>query len=202
VGSDAQTQSSNKTPTLGPVPKSRYCVFALIAIGGLIVDLATKTWAFRSLGMPGINAPYWLWDGVAGFQTSLNEGALFGLGQGWTFFFAGLSVVAGGAIVYWLFIARAATDLWLTVALAAIMAGVLGNLYDRVGMPGLTWHFGERVGEPVYAVRDFIKVMIGDWPWPNFNIADSLLVGGAGVLLWRGVIMPQDAPNSSDEKSA
>jgi len=36
----------------------------------------------------------------------------------------------------------------------------------------------------VHAVRDWILVMIGNWPWPNFNIADSLLVCGAGLLLW------------------
>lgn len=161
--------------------------------------MATKSWAFDSLGMPG-GRTYWLWDNVAGFQTGLNEGALFGVGQGWTFFFAALSIVAGLAIVYWLFVARAAVDLWLTVALAAIMSGVLGNFYDRVGMPGLKWHVGDRTGEPVYAVRDFILVMFGDWPWPTFNIADSLLVCGAGVLLWRGVVAPIDEQGDGDKK--
>ena len=36
---------------------------------------------------------------------------------------------------------------------------------------------------PVHAVRDFIQVMIGRWPWPTFNLADSLLVCGAGLLV-------------------
>ncbi len=182
--------ASNAVPSAKPIAVSRYVLFGLIAFGGLAADLATKSWAFRSLGMPGVEPPYWLWDGVAGFQTSLNEGALFGMGQGWTLFFAGLSVVAGLAIVYWLFVAGAARDLCLTIALACVMSGVLGNLYDRIGMPGLSWKFGDRAGEPVYAVRDFILVMIGDWPWPTFNIADSLLVCGAGLLLWRGFVAP------------
>ena len=39
-------------------------------------------------------------------------------------------------------------------------------------------------GDPVYAVRDWIHVMIGTWPWPTFNIADSLLVCGAILLVW------------------
>jgi signal peptidase II len=151
--------------------------------------------------MPG-GRTFWLWEGVAGFQTSLNEGALFGMGQGWTFFFAGLSVVAGLAILAWLFVAGAASDLWLTMALAAIMSGVLGNLYDRLGLPGLTWHFGDRAGEPVYAVRDFILVMFGDWPWPTFNIADSMLVCGAGLLLWRGIVAPNPANSGSAVQSA
>ena len=38
---------------------------------------------FARLGMPGPDSrTWWLWDGVFGFQTSLNEGALFGMGQG------------------------------------------------------------------------------------------------------------------------
>ena len=50
-----------------------------------------------------------------------------------------------------------------------------------------------RAGETVYAVRDWILVQWNDrWRWPNFNIADALLVVGAGVLLagtfiWRAL---------------
>ena len=47
------------------------------------------------------------------------------------------------------------------------------------------------MGEPVYAVRDWILVMIGSWPWPNFNIADSLLVLGVGILLIHGLFFDE-----------
>ncbi|NLX97751.1 MAG: signal peptidase II [Rhodopirellula sp.] len=146
----------------------------------------TKHLVFRQLGMPP--APtWWLWNGVAGIQTSLNEGALFGFGEGMVPVFATLSVVAALAIVWWLFVAGAARDLILCIALGLITAGIFGNLYDRLGLPGLRWnlaHGQHRLGEPVYAVRDWILVMIGDWPWPNFNIADSMLLCGAALLLW------------------
>ena len=169
------------------VPPSRYAVFFSIAIVGCLGDLATKWWMFRRLGMPGQNPTWWVWDDVFGFQTSLNEGALFGMGQGWVVLFAGLSIVAAVGIFLWLFRAGAARDLLLTVALGLITAGILGNLYDRLGIPGLRWNFANelhQVGDPVYAVRDWILVMIIKWPWPTFNIADSMLVCGAVLMVW------------------
>jgi signal peptidase II len=169
------------------VPANRYLVFVLLAGGGLALDLATKRWMFDpdSLGMPG-GGTKWIWPNVFGFQTSLNEGALFGMGQGMVWLFALLSIGAAAAICWWLFVAGAARQWLLTVALSGIMAGILGNLYDRTGMPGLIWKNGNalhKMGDRVFAVRDWILVMFGDWPWPNFNIADSLLVCGAATLL-------------------
>jgi len=185
------------------VPANRYAVFFSMAVVGCLVDLATKWWMFRRLGMPGQKPTWWLWDDVFGFQTSLNEGALFGMGQGWVVLFAGLSIVAAVGIVIWLFLAGAARDLLLTITLALIIAGICGNLYDRLGLPGLRWNYANQlhqVGEPVHAVRDWILAMtylpdrrlpfpssLLRWrwqAWPTFNIADSLLVCGAGLLIW------------------
>ena len=96
--------------------------FAIVAIGCL-TDLATKSWIFARLGMPGTRPQWVIWRGVFSLTTSLNEGALFGLGQGWTLGFAALSVVAAVAIVLWLFWARAAHDWALTIALAPDYGG-------------------------------------------------------------------------------
>ncbi len=168
------------------VPISRYLVFFFLVVCGCVVDLATKSWMFSWLGMPGPNARvFWIWPDYVGFQTSLNEGALFGIGQGQVLLFGALSGVAALAILYWLFFAGAAVDWLLTCALGCVTAGIFGNLYDRLGCHDLTWQFPPRVGEPVYAVRDWILFQANPaWRWPNFNIADSLLVCGAGVLLW------------------
>ncbi len=170
------------------VPVSRWLIFFSIAVGGCALDLATKRWALDSLGMPGGSSGIrWLWPGVFGFQTSLNEGALFGLGRGMVWVFAALSMAAAVAIMYWLFCVGAARDLLLTIVLGCVTAGILGNLYDRLGLPGLHWNQASllhHAGEPVHAVRDWILVMIGPWPWPNFNIADSLLVCGAALWIW------------------
>ena len=84
-----------------------------------------------------------------------------------------MSIAAALAIPIWLFWFRAAHDAWLTFSLGCVMAGVLGNLYDRLGLNH----------ENVHAVRDWILWQANDrWRWPNFNIADSFLVVGACLL--------------------
>lgn len=169
-----------------PVPLRHYLLFAAIVVAGCAADLATKSFAFSKLSWGEI---YWIWPQHAGFQLSLNEGALFGMGQGKVWWFASLSVAAAVAIPVWLFVYRAANDLWMTIALGGIMGGIFGNLYDRLGMHGLLWQWPpERAGESAYAVRDWILWQYSDhWRWPNFNIADSLLVVGAVVIFLRAM---------------
>ena len=163
------------------------CLFVVIALIGLAADLLTKHWVFQTLGMPGeykfnhepeLRAVYWVWHGIAGFQTSLNTGGLFGLGQGQASILAGLSLVfLAGVLLYVLLWAW--RSLFLSAVLGMIAAGIGGNLYDRLGWHGLT----DPAGETIYAVRDWILCMIGTFPWPNFNIADSLLVCSVILLL-------------------
>ncbi len=89
--------------------------------------------------------------------------------------FSVLSVVAAVGILYWLFWAGAARDPLLTTALGCVMAGVLGNLYDR-----LRWDRG---------VVDFIgPIDLGVMLWPIFNVADMAISCGAVLLaisFWR-----------------
>lgn len=158
-------------------------IYAMVVAAGLATDLVSKQWVFARLGMPGQGAPT---IGIAGryleWQTSLNEGALFGLGGGLQAVFAGLSLVAACVVVWWLFWAGNARDLPLTVALGGVTAGILGNLFDRLGLHGLRWPDGGRV----HAVRDWVHFQIpGVLDWPNFNFADSFLFCGACLLVWR-----------------
>ena len=74
---------------------------------------------------------------------------------------------------------------WLTVALGGIMGGVLGNLYDRLGW----WHDANISEQFQYGVRDWILFRFRSYTWPNFNIADSLLVVGAIMLLWHALML-------------
>lgn len=169
----------------GRLPVSRFALFFALMFIGLAADLWTKSyvfqWLYDPIG-PGHQVPYWLIDGVFGFQCSFNPGALFGIGKGYSGVFAGFSFVALAGILVWLFVFKAALDRWLTFALGLISGGILGNLYDRLG-------FGWQAGYPeatIGNVRDWILFRLEGVPffdpWPNFNIADSLLVSGAIML--------------------
>lgn len=168
------------------VPTSRWLTFVLIAVLGCALDLGTKSWVFAWLGPPGGDT-YWLLPEYFGLQTSLNQGALFGIGQGKVFIFASLSITAALGIPIWLFWFRAALDGWLNTAMSFIMAGILGNLYDRLGF----WWTEELARYPRYAVRDWILWQFQEWTWPNFNLADSFLVTGAIMILIQAILPPK-----------
>ncbi|HMF14826.1 MAG TPA: signal peptidase II, partial [Gemmataceae bacterium] len=96
--------------------------------------------------------------------------------------FAAISVVAAAAIVFWATRPSAARDWSLSAALGLILAGTLGNLYDRVVFRG---------------VRDFLHLhYYRDFDWPVFNVADSCLVVGAVLLLTQALFSrtPADKP--------
>ena len=176
------TSTSKRSP--------RIVLFLVLSAICFSADLATKNWIFDTLGLPGERGVWWQIPNVFGFQTSLNRGALFGIGQGQIPLFVALSAVALFGIAWWIF-SDASRSRYLAVALGLITGGILGNLWDRVGLHGMKWtQFDvdawscrpDDVGQPVYAVRDWILVMIGDYPWPNFNIADACLVCGAILI--------------------
>jgi signal peptidase II len=188
-----------------PTRKSGYVLFAVMAVLGLTLDLWSKHWIFARQGMPSPDQqPIWIVRGILGLETSLNEGALFGLGAGWGVLFIVLSFAAMLGIVYWVFRGGAANDRLLSFALGGILAGILGNLYDRLGLPGLTWtatlkdRTPELIGTRVYAVRDFIHFQYGSFDWPIFNIADSLLVCGVGLLIFHAYVLDPKAKKPAE----
>ena len=170
---------------------------------GLVLDLWTKSHMFHNYFNPEIvNRPQkinWLMEGVLGIQTSTNPGALFGLGKGLSWLFASLSVVALAAIILWLFVWKAARDRWLTIALGLISGGILGNLYDRLGLGYLPeYHESIRTN-----VRDWVYFRLENVPffdpWPNFNIADSLLVTGAIMLFLQAVFYTDECQDDEQD---
>lgn len=157
----------------------RWLTFFAVAALGTATDLLTKQWVFDWRGLPGQMPPYWLIDSYVGIETAVNPGALFGMGAGWGRLFAALSVFAAVAIVVWLYRYRAIESWWLVFALAGVTGGIFGNLYDRLGW----WNPPSSVPEWRSGVRDWILFQYNPtYVWPNFNIADSLLVCGAIML--------------------
>ena len=182
------------------MPANRYVLFFVLLALGLSADLISKTMIFDRFfdSSGGYQEPYWLVDSIVGIQCSTNPGALFGMGKGLSWLFASVSVVAIGALLVWLFVFKAAVDFWLTCTLGMISGGILGNFYDRIG---LGWR-PEYPEEIKTNVRDWIYVYLegvpGCAPWPNFNIADSLLVIGA-IMLFIHAIFQKDPKAVSTE---
>lgn len=166
------------------LPFNRYVIFFSLMILGSVTDLVTKSYIFnRYYDVSGAGKdPVWFVGENLGIQCSTNPGALFGMGSGYSWLFATISVFAVTGLLCWLFLFKAAIDRWITVSIGLICGGIIGNFYDRVG---LGWR-PEYLPDVKTHVRDWIHfcaegVPFCD-PWPNFNIADSLLVTGAIML--------------------
>ena len=196
---------------IGGMHLRHWMIFAALATAGCTLDLWTKHWIFTRLGhhqLEGLpsQSPWILVDGVFSFETHLNEGALFGIGQRRITLFVSLSLVAIAGIFVWMIWGGAAQDRLLTVSLGLVLGGILGNLYDRLGFPSLVWASGvpgHEAGEPVYAVRDWLHFQIESigFDWAIFNIADSLLVVGAVLLLAHALWFGQ-APDGVRESAS
>ena len=99
-----------------------------------------------------------------------NKGAAFSFlagAEGWqTLFFAAIAIVA--SIVIGFLIIKSKSKPLFCAALALILGGALGNLYDRL----------------VYGqVVDFLDFHAAGWHWPAFNVADSAITVGAAILI-------------------
>jgi signal peptidase II len=158
--------------TVGRVPVSRWLLFWALALGGAAFDLTTKAAVFRWVGPPG-SPPVSIIGDVLELRTSYNTGALWGLGGRLPYssqFFAILSIGAAVAIGWYLFVHGAAKDWRQTIALGLIMAGAMGNCFDRLA-------YGH--------VRDFVHFHVDriNFNFAIFNFADNMLVAGATILV-------------------
>ncbi len=172
----------------------KWIAYAALAIGGAALDLWSKARIFDWLGLPGTNPPYWLVEGYFSLETAVNPGAVFGLGAGYGGLFATLSVAASVGILIWLRRFGAIHSWWLTITLGMVQGGIVGNLYDRLGL----WNPPADRPEWSSGVRDWIRWSYGEHVWPNFNIADSLLVCGAIMLALHSFFL---APKKDDSEN-
>ena len=121
---------------------------------------------------------------------NVNHGALFGLWRQHKTLanggFALVSLLAAGAIIFWSTQKSTARDCWLCTSLGLILAGTLGNFYDRILFNG---------------VRDFLHWNYR-FDWPVFNVADCCLVVGACLLLLQAFFVPVKQPESSQSEAA
>jgi len=147
--------------------------YLLAAFGIYMVDQVSKAWAVK-----------WLRSGqdvsvIRGFLDLVyteNRGIAFGqLQEGGSlgrWFFVILAVAAAVAVLYYFLRTPRSEDRHLG-ACALLLAGITGNLTDRV-------RFGY--------VIDFISAHAGSYHWPVFNVADASICVGALLLAYDLVV--------------
>jgi signal peptidase II len=138
-----------------------------VSLAVVAADLATKAW------VSGAFAPGEVREVTPFFNMVLmhNTGAAFSFladAGGWQrWFFTAISVAISVAIV--LVLRRPQADRRVAFALALVLGGALGNLWDR-----LTLGF----------VVDFVQLHAAGYYWPAFNVADSAITVGVALLAW------------------
>lgn len=154
----------------------RLALFALT----LIVDQATKVWARHHFSLPSGEPDYFKVMPILGewlqFRLIYNYGAAFGMRPQEllpflhpTVFYSLFSLVAIG-VLFAYYRRLQPQEGWLKAGVLLILSGAAGNLIDRVAM---------------HKVTDFIDVGLPQFQprWPIFNVADSCVCVGVGILL-------------------
>ena len=144
-----------------------------LAVIAIVLDFITKQMAesFLNYAQPIYVLPVFdltlLYNKGAAFSFLANEG-------GWQrWFFTVIAVGVSTVLTVWLMKLKPSEKL-LSIALALVIGGALGNLYDRLA-------YGH--------VIDFIHVHWNHNYFPAFNIADSAISLGAAMLLYESLFM-------------
>jgi len=141
----------------------------LLALAVLALDQWTKWLVER--GLPAHSSREII-PGFLHLSHVRNSGVAFGMMATGGNHVATIVLVALGLIavvfVSWYFVRTPAHETRLLAALALVLGGAIGNLVDRIASG---------------AVTDFVGVYIGSYRWPDFNVADSAICVGIGLLL-------------------
>ena len=142
--------------------------YLVASLGVYLMDQSSKAWAVGHLR----SRDQTVLPGVLDFSYAENPGIAFGqLQEGGAFgrwFFVVLAAAAAIAVLVY-FVRTPRTDDRVLGACALLLAGILGNLTDRV-----------RLG----FVIDFILLHAGQYHWPTFNVADASICIGAVLLAY------------------
>jgi signal peptidase II len=142
--------------------------YLFLVVATLIVDRWTKSWIQSRFDL---NESATVIDGFFNITYVRNTGVAFGI-------FSSISspvkslllsvFTAFAAIIVITYSVRSPVrNRVLQIALALILGGALGNLYDRLAYK--------------YVV-DFLEFYVGNYHWPSFNVADSAITIGVALL--------------------
>jgi signal peptidase II len=157
---------SSSDLALTPVTSKTRLFWPIVAVW-LALDIVTKRLALSHLQPPGL--PHRVLGNVVRLTLTFNQGAAMGMSLGrWSRpFFTVVGFAILGLLIY-LYRRTAPADRLRTIILAFIVAGALGNLFDR-----LRWRTG---------VVDFVDIGVGQVRFWTFNLADSGITLGAIAL--------------------
>ena len=162
-------------------------IYFLIIAGVIVLDQVTKQIVLHTLE---VGESVDLIPGVFRFTHVKNPGAAFGMLEDNRWVFLVLTVVVVAAVVYYLVKYRP-RDPWMYIPLSMIVGGGVGNMIDRL-------FYGESFGNGL--VVDFLDFCAFPnlWHWV-FNVADSFVVVGAGILM---VYLIKDIVEEAKEEKA
>jgi signal peptidase II len=153
-----------------------------IALIVLTLDLASKYWVESELEF-GQRIPL---TSFFNLVLTYNPGAAFSFlseQPGWQRWF--LSGIAGSAALLIIYLLnKYKHEKLFCLSLSFILGGALGNLYDRITLGH---------------VVDFLDFYIGDYHWPAFNIADSAIFIGAGLMIYESFQNKKDSKNLGEK---
>ncbi len=149
--------------------RSRFFSLTLIAaLGVVLLDRWSKTWVLAHMPLYTELNPLPAFYPYFRLVHSANTGIAFGLFQNGTLIFTIIPAIAVVAIAVYAFRVGDQSAL-LSISLGMMLGGAVGNLWDRIA-------YG--------AVVDFLSVRISDsLIWPTFNLADTFVVIGTGLLI-------------------
>ena len=167
-------------------PNPHWRRWLLLSLAIIVVDQLTK---YAILGRFRVGERRPVIDGWFDLVLTFNPGAAFSFlsnASGWQRYFFVVLALAVSALLIAFLRRRGSTGLHL--GLAMILGGAIGNVIDRV-----------TIGEVV----DFLLVYRGSWSWPAFNVADSAISIGAGLLILDSFrARHADAPDTSQPSAA
>ncbi len=161
-----------------PPPLKTQLIFWPLMVVGIALDLWSKRAVFDWVQQQHNSIP--IIDGFLQLVRLENPGAAIGIASGQRYLLIAVSVIAL-IVIFGIFLFSGSERKLVHIALGLFAAGVCGNLYDRIFNDG--------------SVRDFIDIVY--WPgkhWPAFNIADSLLCVGVGLMIFSALLTHKSPP--------
>jgi signal peptidase II len=145
----------------------RWMRWLLVSLAIVVADLATKAWVSAAF------APGEVLEVTPFFNLVLmhNAGAAFSFlagAGGWQRWFL-TAITIAISIAIGVMLRRRQDEIPLAPALALVLGGALGNLWDRLTLGH---------------VVDFVQLHAAGYYWPAFNVADSAITIGVAILIW------------------